>query len=236
MTSWPGQSWSGRSRADKRGHTMAPAFHPSAGHFLLTLSIVTRQFSPASERNREPILAVLRDCFARCGRVLEIGSGTGQHAIFFAEQLPHLVWQTSDVPENHASIHAWISETSQSNVLPPLTLDVSGAWPHETFDAVFSANTCHIMSWREVEHMFAGIGRVLLAGGVLCLYGPFNYAGKFTSDSNARFDAMLRARGNHMGIRDFEAIDRLAASQGLILKSDIAMPANNRALVWQAGT
>lgn len=195
---------------------------------------MTRNFSVACERNREPILAVLRDRFAHCRRVLEIGSGTGQHAVFLAAHLPHLVWQTSDLPENHASISAWMQEARLPNVLAPLSLDVSGEWPENSFDAVFSANTCHIMSWRDVEHMFEGIGRTLQAGGMLCIYGPFKYGDRFTSASNAQFDAMLRAQAAHMGIRDFEAIDRLAAAQGLVLQDDVAMPANNQLLVWQA--
>jgi SAM-dependent methyltransferase len=196
---------------------------------------MTAQFSAACERNREPILAVLRDAFADCERVLEIGSGTGQHAVFFGAQLPHLTWQTSDLPENHSSIIAWQQQAKLPNVPPPLVLDAaSSEWPGP-FDAVFSANTCHIMAWQEVEAMFAGIGRVLQLGGVLCIYGPFNYGGKFTSNSNAQFDASLKARAPHMGIRDFEAVDQLAAAQGLILQQDSAMPANNRMLWWRRG-
>ncbi len=194
---------------------------------------MTRNFSPACERNREPILTVLRDRFAQCRHVLEIGSGTGQHAVFFAARLPHLVWQPSDVRENHASIDAWRQESGLPNVPPPLLLDVADSWPQDRFDAIFSANTCHIMSWAEVERMFDGIGRVLQAGGTLCIYGPFNYGGDFTSASNAQFDAMLRAQAPHMGIRDFEAVNRLAVDRALVLQEDIAMPANNRMLVWQ---
>jgi SAM-dependent methyltransferase len=196
-------------------------------------SVMAKNFSPACARNREPILVVLRNYFAHCSRVLEIGSGTGQHAVFFAEHLPHLVWQTSDLPDNHASINAWREEAQLPNVLPPLALDVSGAWPRESFDAVFTANTCHIMSWQQVVRMFEGLGRTLQAGGMLCIYGPFKYGGTFTSASNARFDAMLRAQAAHMGIRDFEAVNRLAVAQGLVLQDDIDMPANNQLLVWQ---
>jgi hypothetical protein len=113
-------------------------------------------------------------------------------------------------------------------------LDVTSAdWPQGPFDAVFSANTCHIMGWPEVQAMFAGIGRVLSAGGVVGVYGPFNYQGHFTSNSNARFDAALRAEGAHMGIRDFEAVDALAAAHGLVLQADHSMPANNRLLTWR---
>jgi cyclopropane fatty-acyl-phospholipid synthase-like methyltransferase len=195
---------------------------------------MTRQYSAACERNKEPILAVLRDAFEDGGRILEIGSGTGQHAAFFGENLPQLTWQTSDLPHNHASIIDWQQQAGLPNVLAPLTLDTgSDNWPEGPYDGVFSANTCHIMAWQEVQAMFAGIGRILRKGGVLCIYGPFNYSGKFTSMSNAQFDASLRAQAPHMGIRDFEAIDRLAAENGLRLDTDHAMPSNNRLLVWR---
>ncbi|MDB5769911.1 MAG: hypothetical protein JWM42_285 [Burkholderia sp.] len=195
---------------------------------------MTRQYSAACERNKEPILAVLRDAFEDGGRILEIGSGTGQHAAFFGENLPQLTWQTSDLPHNHASIIDWQQEAGLPNVLAPLTLDTgSDNWPEGPYDGVFSANTCHIMAWQEVQAMFAGVGRILRKGGVLCIYGPFNYSGKFTSMSNAQFDASLRAQAPHMGIRDFEAIDRLAAENGLRLDMDHAMPSNNRLLVWR---
>jgi cyclopropane fatty-acyl-phospholipid synthase-like methyltransferase len=196
---------------------------------------VAKQFSTACDRNREPILAVLSDVFADRRRVLEIGSGTGQHAVFFAAQLPHLTWQTSDLPNNHPSILARQQEARLPNVLPPVLLDVTSQdWPEGPFDAVFSANTTHIMAWPEVCAMFAGIGRALPARGVLCVYGPFNYNGLFTSASNAQFDASLKAQASHMGIRDFEAINDLATAQGLTLQADHAMPANNRLLVWTA--
>jgi SAM-dependent methyltransferase len=195
-----------------------------------------KQFSSACERNQEPILQVLRDAFAGCKHVLEIGSGTGQHAVFFGARMPHLIWQTSDLPQNHPSILAWQQEAQCSNVLPPVALDVgSGDWPQGPFDGVFSANTCHIMAWDEVVMMLAGIGRVLRADGVLCVYGPFNYHGAFTSASNAQFDASLRAQAAHMGIRDFEAVNRLAVENGLALEADHAMPANNRMVVWRRG-
>jgi SAM-dependent methyltransferase len=197
---------------------------------------MNRQFSAACERNSAPILAVLRQAFAGSRRVLEIGSGTGQHAIYFAAALPHLVWQCSDLPANHPSIVAWQQHAQLPNVLPPLVLDVAVAgadWPPGPFDAVFSANTCHIMAWQQVQAMFAGVGRLLPPGGLLCIYGPFNYGGAFTSASNARFDAALKLQAPHMGIRDFEAIDALAAAHGLALQSDQEMPANNRLLLWR---
>lgn len=193
-----------------------------------------KQFSVACERNQEPILHVLRDTLADCKSILEIGSGTGQHAVFFGAQLPHLLWQTSDLPQNHPSIIAWQQEAQCANVLPPIALDVStDEWPQGPFDAVFSANTCHIMAWDEVVTMFAGVGRVLRVGGMLCIYGPFNYHGAFTSASNAQFDAHLKSQAAHMGIRDFEAMDRLANDHGMTLEADHAMPANNRLLVWR---
>lgn len=193
-----------------------------------------KPFSPACERNREPILSMLKVVLAGSRTVLEIGSGTGQHAVFFADNLPHLTWQTSDRFENHAGIHAWLQEAGLANALPPLELDVAtSSWPDTSFDAVFTANTCHIMAWQEVEAMFAGIGRVLKHGGILCIYGPFNYDGAFTSESNARFDAALRSQASHMGIRDAEAIDSLASRQGLQLEADHEMPANNRLRVWR---
>lgn len=197
---------------------------------------MSKQFSVACERNQEPILQVLHATLADCKSVLEIGSGTGQHAVFFGAHLPHLTWQTSDLPNNHPSILAWQQEARCANVLPPIALDVStGEWPQGPFDAVFSANTCHIMAWDAVVSMFAGVERVLRTGGVLCIYGPFNYHGAFTSASNAQFDAYLKSQAAHMGIRDFEAVDRLANDHGMTLEADHAMPANNRLLVWRRG-
>jgi SAM-dependent methyltransferase len=195
-----------------------------------------KPYSESSEQNRDPILAVLRDAFADRSHVLEIASGTGQHAVYFGAELPHLTWQTSELPENHAGILAWLEETTLDNVLPPLALDVNDPdWPVGTVDAVFNANTVHIVSWPAVERMFAGIGRVLAPGGIVCLYGPFNYGGRFTSESNARFDVWLKNRDPASGVRDFEAVDALAAAQGLELIDDVEMPVNNRTLIWRRG-
>lgn len=192
-----------------------------------------KPFAESCEENKLPILAVLRTEFAAVTRVLEIGSGTGQHAVFFARELPHLTWQTSDVAEYHPGIRAWIEDAALDNVRAPLTLDVAhDTWPAATYDGVFSANTAHIMGWPEVEAMFAGIGTVLEAGGRFCLYGPFNYGGEYTSASNARFDQWLKARDPRSGVRDFEALNRLAETAGLRLLKDYAMPANNRTLAW----
>jgi hypothetical protein len=185
-----------------------------------------KPFSEACERNRAPILEVLRRIFSNRRRVLEIGSGTGQHAAYFAPELPHLVWQASDVAENLPGIREWVAHPA------PIELDVEREWPRIEADAVFSANTCHIMSWPQVQRMFAGIGEIRSLK-TLCLYGPFNYDGRPTSESNARFDMMLRGRDPASGIRDIEEIDALAAAAGLRLQEDNAMPANNRLLVFQ---
>jgi cyclopropane fatty-acyl-phospholipid synthase-like methyltransferase len=196
-----------------------------------------KQFSEACEENKQPILAVLEKEFAGCHSVLEIGSGTGQHAVFFASQLPHISWQPSDLPASHASINAWCAESPLDNLRTPLTLDVrSGHWPRDNYDAVFSANTTHIMDWPAVQDMFTGIGCILKPGGVFCLYGPFNYHRRYTSDSNARFDEWLRQRDPASGLRDFEDLDRLAGKNGMTLLCDYEMPVNNHLLVWRTET
>lgn len=192
-----------------------------------------KPFSPACDRNKTPILEILRPLLADRQRLLEIGSGTGQHAVHFAAQLPHLLWQTSDRAENLPGIQAWLTEAGLANTPAPLTLDVGGTWPSQRFDAVFSANTLHIMSWDEVLTLFSQLPAVLEDRAVLAVYGPFRYDGHHTSDSNAAFDAALKADAPHRGIRDFEAVDALAQSIGLRLVADHAMPANNRCLVWQ---
>jgi SAM-dependent methyltransferase len=194
---------------------------------------LSKPFSEACERNRGPILAVLERIFADRTRVLEIGSGTGQHAAYFAQGLAHLVWQPSDVAEHLAGIGLWVAEASAPNLRMPLELDVDRPWPGIAADAVFSANTCHILSWAQVERMFEGVGRLLPAGGVLALYGPFNYGGRHTSPSNARFDAMLRERDPQSGLRDIEALLALGEREYLEKDEDVAMPANNRLLVFR---
>lgn len=193
-----------------------------------------KPYAESCDQNRDVILDILRDVFADRKLVLEIGSGTGQHAIFFAKHLPHLHWQTSDLADSHAGINMWLDETRLKNVSPPLDIDVASTeWPITNVDAIFSANAAHIMSWPHVEKMFEGIGRVLEKDAKVCLYGPFNYNGKFTSESNARFDVWLKERDPVSGIRDFEALDNLAQKQGLSLLRDCEMPANNRVLVWK---
>ena len=191
---------------------------------------------PCSEscvRNQSAILTVLEEILRDRTHVLEIASGTGQHAVHFGRALPHLTWHTSELAGHHAGIQAWLDDAQLANVLPPVVLDVNDThWPIGPVDAIFNANTVHIVSWSSVERMFEGAGSVLRAGGVLCLYGPFNYGGTYTSDSNAGFDVWLKNRDTQSGIRDFEAINLLAERQGMVLVQDIAMPANNRMLVW----
>jgi SAM-dependent methyltransferase len=196
---------------------------------------IIKPYSESCEINKAPILAVLKDIFAGRKRVLEIASGTGQHAVHFGSELPHLIWQPSELAQNLSGIQAWLDEAHLTNVLPPLAFDVNDAhWPVAKVDAIFNANTVHIISWPKVERLFAHIARVIAPGGCVCLYGPYNYGGNFTSESNARFDAWLKSLDPNSGIRDFEAVNRLAASHGLDLLHDIAMPSNNRILVWNA--
>jgi cyclopropane fatty-acyl-phospholipid synthase-like methyltransferase len=190
-------------------------------------------FSEACERNKQPILGLLVVELAGCSRVLEIGSGTGQHAVHFARHLRHLEWQPTDRADYLHDLAARIAEEGTPNLLAPLELDVlQEHWPPVTADAVYSANTLHIMSWPEVEAFFSGVGQALAAGGVLVVYGPFRYAGNYTSASNAVFDRSLRERDAASGIRDIEAVNRLAEAQSLVLTADHAMPANNQLLVW----
>lgn len=192
-----------------------------------------KPYSQACEENKRPILAVIAPLFAEAGRVLEIGSGTGQHAVFFAASLPHLIWQTSDLARNLPGIRSWLDEAALPNLPPTLPLDVTAGWPDERYDGVFSANTAHIMAEVQVCAMFRGVGRVLRGGGHFALYGPFNVGGRFTSESNRRFDATLRARNPEMGLRDRDFLVRLGSENGLELIADHPMPVNNRTLVWQ---
>lgn len=200
----------------------------------------TKPFSAPCERNRDPILAVLRTVLQSPVRVLEIGSGTGQHAVHFGAHLPYLQWQTSDLVENHDGIRAWLSEAKLLNVLPPIPIDMADAeWSTPLvdfgFSVVYTANTCHIMSWPQVQSMVNGIARLLPPGGLLCIYGPFNYGGLPTSDGNAQFDAALREAGSHRAIRDAEALQVLARANGLHQQDDHPMPANNRLMIFQRG-
>lgn len=194
---------------------------------------VDKPYSPSCDENKEPIREVLADYLDDAESVLEIGSGTGQHAAHFAAAFPHLIWQTSDVSENLPGIRLWLADAGLPNLLPPLELDVTGPWPETRHDALFSANSAHIMSDATVEAMFLGVPRVLAPGGLFALYGPFNYRGTFTSASNASFDGWLKARDPKSGIKDFEHLDALSRECGLYLVRDHEMPVNNRVLVWQ---
>ena len=193
-----------------------------------------KPFAESSEQNKIPILAVLKQFSGEIETVLEIGSGTGQHAVFFAEKFPHLTWITSDRLEYHEGIQMRLEGSGLTNIQGPHLLDVNQSeWPIKQTDAIFSANTVHIMGWSSVEKMFSGIGKTLKDGGVFCLYGPFNYNGKFSSESNAHFDQWLKQRDPVSGVRDFEALQTLADKAGLYFIDDIEMPANNRMLVWK---
>jgi SAM-dependent methyltransferase len=194
---------------------------------------VHKPFAPSAEQNREPILRVLREWFAAPGTVLEIGSGTGQHAVHFAGNLPHLTWQPSETAGQINGIEVWRLEAGIGNIRPARVLDVSGAWPAETFDYVFTANTAHIMHWPQVLAMLAGVGRVMRRGGVFAMYGPFARGGCHTAVSNAEFDAALRRSDPGMGVRDLDDLTREANPQGLLLVEAVPMPADNLTLIWR---
>jgi SAM-dependent methyltransferase len=193
-----------------------------------------KPYSPACDENREPIHAAIAPLLTQARLVLEIGSGTGQHAVYFAGVMPQLVWQTSDLEAQLEGIRLWLDEAGLPNTPPPLALDVTRAdWPALTPDAIFTANTFHIMPWEAVTAAIVGAAHILAPGGRLLVYGPVNYGGEYTSTSNARFDEWLRLRDPASGIRNFEDLDAKARAAGLQIAQDIAMPANNRTLVWR---
>jgi len=196
-----------------------------------------KPYSPACDENKAPILAVLMPLFADRRHVLEIGAGTGQHAVHFAPALAHLTWQASDVAAHLRGIGRWLAEADLPNLPAAIELDVDGAWPEPDpaapIDAVYSANTAHIMGWAQVQRMLAGVGALLPAGAPFALYGPFSNGGRHTSQSNADFDRMLRARDPFSGVRDLDDLIPVAEAAGLALEDDIAMPVNNRTLVWR---
>jgi len=191
-------------------------------------------FSQACENNKQPILEVLARVFADRGEVLEIASGTGQHATWFAGHLPQLRWQPTELPANLGTLAPRCAAYPGDNLSSPAALDVSDRpWPDAVPHAIFSANSLHIMPWLSVEDLFAELGARAPANCVLAVYGPFNYGGSYTSESNARFDQWLAAQNPHSAIRDFERVDALAQAAGFTLEEDNAMPANNRTLVWR---
>jgi len=196
-----------------------------------------KQYSGSCDQNRRPIFETIEPILKSCSSVLEIGSGTGQHAVYFAADLPHLNWQTSDRKAYHDSISSWIDDSRLNNVGYPIELDtMESNWPTTRFDAVYSANTAHIMHWTDVVALFEGVGKVLGPNGHFLLYGPFNYNGQYTSESNANFDLWLKKRDPESGIRDFEELNQLAMNNQLTLVSDFEMPVNNRLLYWTGGS
>ena len=205
-------------------------------HSVAMMEMAEQPFSEYASRNGGPILEVLRDEFSTRKAVLEIGSGTGQHAVQFATVLSHLQWQTSDRDENHDGINAWVSAASLENLLPPLSFDVLTAdIASASYDAVFSSNTAHIMSIEAVEKMFMLVGQALMSGGVFCLYGPFRQGGEFNTASNATFHESLRSQNSEMGIRHLESLDELGQRHDLERVRLYAMPANNHIAVWVKG-
>ena len=193
-----------------------------------------KPYASSCDQNKEPILAVLSEVLADSKDVLEVGTGTGQHAIFFAEKLPHLTWQCSDQTQYHEGIHQWLAEADLPNVLPPIALNVStDTWPSTLYDALYSANVTHIMHWDNVVDLFTQGAKCLKPQGKFVSYGPFNYGGRYTSQGNQQFDQHLKSGDPLSGIRDFDDLQELASENGLKLINDYEMPANNRILVWQ---
>lgn len=197
--------------------------------------LISKPFSQSCEENKHVILKAIAPYLNTQKSVLEIASGTGQHAIHFAQHLPHLHWQTSDLIDSHTGICQWLKEGDYANIASPIELDVSVAehWPERQFDAVFSANSFHIMAADNVLDLFKHLPNVLAQQAFVMVYGPFNYNGEFTSESNQRFDEWLKQRNPSSGIKDFEWCNQLAQKAGLSLINDIEMPQNNRILVWQ---
>lgn len=194
---------------------------------------IDKPFSQACENNKGPILAVLNEYLTRPAQLLEVGSGTGQHALWLAHHLPHIQWQPSDVRENLPGIRLWLNEAPTSNILEPIELDVRNHWPSGPYDALFTANSLHIMSQHSAALCIARGANVLSPDGLFMVYGPFNYHGRFTSASNAQFQQWLQARNPESGIRDAEWVTDTMAQHGLSMVKDHEMPANNRLLVFQ---
>jgi len=191
-------------------------------------------YSQASENNKHPILDVMRRYLPECHSLLELAGGTGQHAVFFAEQFPHLHWQSSDIPDAVATLNLRLTHAGLPNLPIGIPIDVNNpTWNCAVVDAIYSANSLHIMSAASVEHFFSGVERHLSKSGLLLVYGPFKYNGEFTTESNAKFDLWLKERNPVSGVRDFEWVNALAEAVGLSLVEDNAMPANNQMLVWK---
>lgn len=197
---------------------------------------MSRPFSESCEQNKDVILSVISSYLQSGVEVLEIGSGTGQHAVHFASQYPEIIWQASDRQENLPGIKSWLDKEQDQNLPEPIELDVCESWPDKSYNMIFSANSLHIMGQPEVEQFFTGCGRQVKPGGHLLVYGPFNYNGDYSSGSNRHFDQWLKARDPQSGIKHFEWVDELAGNAGFILVDDIEMPANNRTIIWQRET
>ena len=193
-----------------------------------------KPFSQACENNKAPILQIISKVFAETSQVLEIGSGTGQHACYFAKHLTHLIWQPTDKAENIPGINLWQESCKLANLKPAIALDITDElWHCDNIDAAFTANTLHIMSEKQVQIGFANLGKRLNPKALLCIYGPFKYNGTYTSDSNAQFESWLKSQNPLSGIKNIEDILLLASELGLSLINDFDMPANNRLLVLQ---
>ena len=198
--------------------------------------MTNKPFSESCEQNKAVIYEAIEPYLLDGIEVLEIGSGTGQHAVHFAAMAPGIIWQTSDLAENMPAINAWISDSQLSNLPEPLELDVNSRWMDKTYDLMFSANTFHIMNQDQVEQFLLRCTACFTARGHLIVYGPFNYQGSYTSPSNEQFDGWLKTRDPQSGIKHFEWINSIARESGLRLVNDIAMPSNNRILIWRHET
>ncbi len=198
---------------------------------------MTLPFSSSADRNKQSIGDALEHWFERASTVVEIGSGTGQHAVYFSARFASLKWCPTDRRENLAAIQQRIDEASASNIASVIELDVADGrqLPAGPFDMAYSANTAHIMSEAEVEQMFVVVGGLLGIDGIFALYGPFHYGGEHTAESNREFDRMLRQQAAHMGVRDKHRLDDFARAAGLRSLEDIEMPSNNRLVLWQRG-
>ncbi len=198
--------------------------------------MTNKPFSESCEQNKAVIYETIEPYLLVGNEVLEIGSGTGQHAVHFASKVPGLIWQTSDLAENLPAINAWINDSHLSNLPEAIELDVRSRWMNKTYDLIFSANTFHIMNQDQVEQCLLRCTGCLKVEGHLIVYGPFNYHGSYTSPSNEQFDGWLKSRDPQSGIKHFEWVNAIATRSGLQLISDIAMPANNRILIWRHET
>ena len=193
--------------------------------------------SPSCERNKHVIMEVLREYLVSGDQVLEVGSGTGQHVVFFGALFPEVRWQPSDTGDYLDILKLRLQHEASANVVDAIELDVRmQPWPLDNFDLLFSANTLHFMGDESVRAFFRGVGDVLRAEGILIVYGPFNYNGAYTSQSNADFDIWLKSTDPLRAIKDFEWVAELAEEQGLALLRDVKMPANNRMLIWRRAT